>query len=122
MCGIFGIHDHVEAANIAYLGLHALQHRGQESAGIVSNEEGTLHGVRAMGRVVDVFNEAALDQLPGRIAIPASRHIGRPSWIVGPAPGGGRTRARRGWRGWLWRRPSLRGCSTHGSPSGPGVC
>jgi amidophosphoribosyltransferase len=69
MCGIFGIHDHVEAANIAYLGLHALQHRGQESAGIVANHEGTLHGVRAMGRVVDVFNESALDQLPGRIAI-----------------------------------------------------
>lgn len=69
MCGVFGIYDHPEAANLAYLGLHALQHRGQESAGIVSNDGGTLHGVRAMGQVRDIFNREMFAQLPGRIAI-----------------------------------------------------
>jgi len=69
MCGVFGIHNHPEAANLTYLGLHALQHRGQESAGVVSNDGGTLHGVRAMGHVRKIFTRERLDQLPGRIAI-----------------------------------------------------
>ncbi len=69
MCGVFGIHDHPEAANLTYLGLHALQHRGQESAGVVSNEGGMLHAVRAMGHVRKIFTREKLDQLPGRIAI-----------------------------------------------------
>lgn len=69
MCGVFGIFDHSEAANLTYLGLHALQHRGQESAGVVSNDRGTLHGVRAMGQVRDTFNRDMLNQLPGRSAI-----------------------------------------------------
>jgi amidophosphoribosyltransferase len=69
MCGVFGIHDHPEAANLTYLGLHALQHRGQESAGVVSNEDGTLHGVRAMGHVRHIFTREMLAQLPGRHAI-----------------------------------------------------
>ncbi len=69
MCGVFGIFDHPEAANLTYLGLHALQHRGQESAGLVSNDEGMLHGVRAMGHVRKIFSRELLDQLPGRIAV-----------------------------------------------------
>ncbi|MCY0990173.1 amidophosphoribosyltransferase [Nannocystis sp. ILAH1] len=68
MCGVFGIFNHPEAANLTYLGLHALQHRGQESAGIVTSQEGTLHAVRKMGYVADVF-DGAFGQLPGRIAI-----------------------------------------------------
>ncbi len=69
MCGVFGIYDHPDAANLTYLGLHALQHRGQESAGVVSNDHGTLHGVRAMGHVRKIFTRELLDQLPGRAAI-----------------------------------------------------
>ena len=69
MCGVFGIYDHPEAANLTYLGLHALQHRGQESAGVVSNDSGTLHGVRSMGHVRHIFTRDVLAQLPGRLAI-----------------------------------------------------
>ncbi len=69
MCGVFGIHNHPEAANLAYLGLHAQQHRGQESAGVVSSDGGTLHAVRKMGYVADVFDERRLARLVGRTAI-----------------------------------------------------
>ena len=69
MCGVFGIYDHPEAANLAYLGLHALQHRGQESAGVVSNDDGTLHGVRQMGQVRKIFTRDVLARLTGTIAI-----------------------------------------------------
>jgi amidophosphoribosyltransferase len=69
MCGIFGIFGHPEAANISYLGLHALQHRGQESAGIVSTDGRQLYAHRAMGHVADVFSEADLVRLPGHAAI-----------------------------------------------------
>lgn len=69
MCGVFGIHNHPEAANLAYLGLHALQHRGQESAGVVSSDGGMMHAVRKMGYVADVFNKTRLARLPGRIAV-----------------------------------------------------
>jgi len=51
MCGVIGIYGHPEAANLAYLGLHALQHRGQESAGIVSSDGERLRWVREMGHV-----------------------------------------------------------------------
>src|SRR5690242_8070080 len=68
MCGIFGIVGHPEAANLTYLGLHALQHRGQESAGIVSSD-GQLHAERAMGLVADAFNASKIEGLPGRSAI-----------------------------------------------------
>jgi amidophosphoribosyltransferase len=68
-CGVFGVHGHGEAANITYLGLYALQHRGQESAGIVSStgKEQFVH--RSMGLVADAFNEATLSRLPGRHAV-----------------------------------------------------
>ncbi len=68
-CGVFGIHGHSEAANITYLGLYALQHRGQESAGIVSSTAHEQHVHRGMGLVADVFDEEILKRLPGRNAI-----------------------------------------------------
>ena len=68
-CGVFGVHGHAEAAHITYLGLYALQHRGQESAGIVSVSAHEQHVHRGMGLVADVFNEEILKRLPGRHAI-----------------------------------------------------
>ena len=68
-CGVFGVHGHPEAANISYLGLYALQHRGQESAGIVSTDGRSHFAHRGMGLVADVFNERTLHRLPGRHAI-----------------------------------------------------
>ena len=69
MCGIFGIYDHPEAANLTYLGLYALQHRGQESAGIVSSDGHELHDYRQMGLVSEVFTRDLLKKLSGRNAI-----------------------------------------------------
>src|SRR5215471_1693084 len=69
MCGVFGIHGHDEAANIAYLGMHALQHRGQESAGLVAVEDGRLRRQAAMGLVSESFDREALARLPGDAAI-----------------------------------------------------
>jgi amidophosphoribosyltransferase len=68
-CGVFGIYGHTEAANLTYLGLHALQHRGQESAGIVTTDGDHLYAHRAMGLVQDSFDEASLSKLPGHMAI-----------------------------------------------------
>ncbi|MBI5117342.1 amidophosphoribosyltransferase [Candidatus Poribacteria bacterium] len=68
-CGVFGVFGHPEAAKITYLGLYALQHRGQESAGIISCHEGRLHGHREMGLVYDVFKKDVLDNLAGDMAI-----------------------------------------------------
>ena len=56
MCGVFGIFGHGEASNLAYLGLHALQHRGQESAGMVASDGVQLHAFRAMGHVAEAFS------------------------------------------------------------------
>ena len=64
-CGVFGVFGHEEAAKLAYLGLYALQHRGQESAGIVSSDGGDLHLHRAMGEVEEIFQPAVLNTLPG---------------------------------------------------------
>ncbi|GAC1403344.1 MAG: amidophosphoribosyltransferase [Pyrinomonadaceae bacterium] len=68
-CGVFGIFGHAEAARLAYLGLYALQHRGQESCGIVSSDGAELHSHRAMGLVSDVFDENLLNSLKGQSAI-----------------------------------------------------
>ncbi len=68
-CGIFGIFGHPEAANLAYLGLYALQHRGQESAGIAASDGQTIRLSKVMGQVADAFNEASLAALPGTHAI-----------------------------------------------------
>ncbi len=69
MCGVFGIWGHPEAARLSYLGLHALQHRGQESAGIVSTDGRQLFIHKDMGLVPDVFPQRALESLPGHGAI-----------------------------------------------------
>jgi amidophosphoribosyltransferase len=69
MCGVFGIYGHPEAANLTYLGLHALQHRGQESAGIVTSDGEQLSLHRGMGHVIDVFPPEQLARLAGTSAI-----------------------------------------------------
>jgi len=68
-CGVFGILGSDEAPNLTYLGLYALQHRGQESAGIVASDGQTLHLEKAMGIVADVFTETRLKRLKGSQAI-----------------------------------------------------
>jgi amidophosphoribosyltransferase len=68
-CGVFGLYNHPEASNITYLGLYGLQHRGQESAGIVSSDSTKLHSYKGMGLVADVFSEEHLKTLPGWSAI-----------------------------------------------------
>ncbi len=68
-CGVFGIYDHDEAARLAYFGLYAQQHRGQESAGIVTFGTDGVHEHKGMGLVPDVFTEASLQKLTGRNAI-----------------------------------------------------
>ncbi len=68
-CGIFGIYGHAESAKMAYLGLYALQHRGQESGGIVASDGQHLRLSRGMGYVADIFNERALADLQGSAAI-----------------------------------------------------
>ena len=68
-CGIFGVYGHPEAAPLTYLGLYALQHRGQESAGIVSSDGNSLYAFRRMGLVADVFSEDAINKLKGQSAI-----------------------------------------------------
>lgn len=73
-CGVFAIFGHPEAANLAYLGLHALQHRGQESAGIASSDGRKIHHVRRMGHVADIFTPAVLNELPGDLAIGHTRY------------------------------------------------
>jgi amidophosphoribosyltransferase len=68
-CGVFGIFGHPEAANMTYLGLYALQHRGQESAGIAASDGGEVRISRAMGYVADTFDSETLGQLPGAASI-----------------------------------------------------
>src|SRR4029079_7686556 len=68
-CGVFGIFGNPEAANLTYLGLYALQHRGQESAGIVTADGEHMRASRAMGHVAEAFDEASLEALPGHLAI-----------------------------------------------------
>ena len=68
-CGVFGISPAAEASRQTYLGLYALQHRGQEAAGICSRHEGKLFLHKDQGYVADIFDEATLDSLPGDAAI-----------------------------------------------------
>ncbi|MEJ7711854.1 MAG: hypothetical protein WKF84_18785 [Pyrinomonadaceae bacterium] len=68
-CGVFGISGHPEAARLTYLGLYALQHRGQESCGIVASDGRELQSERAMGLVSDSSDEETLNALPGASAI-----------------------------------------------------
>ena len=73
-CGVVAIHSHPEAEKLAYLGLHALQHRGQESAGIVTSDGESLHAHKAMGTVADIFTEEVLASLRGTLAIGHTRY------------------------------------------------
>jgi len=73
-CGVFGIFNHPDAANLTYLGLYALQHRGQESAGIVSSDGKRLFGEKSMGLVADIFTEDRIKKLPGSMAIGHNRY------------------------------------------------
>ncbi len=68
-CGVFGIYDHPAASNFTYLGLYSLQHRGQESAGIVSTDGEKLYSHREMGLVTEVFDEESISKLQGTTAI-----------------------------------------------------
>src|SRR4030095_1173570 len=68
-CGVFGIFGHPEAAHLTYLGLYALQHRGQESAGIAASDGLEIRLSKSMGYVADAFSEKTLEKLPGRAAI-----------------------------------------------------
>ncbi|MDD4701162.1 MAG: amidophosphoribosyltransferase [Desulfovibrio sp.] len=68
-CGVFGIYDHDEAARLAYFGLYAQQHRGQESAGIVTFDSDGVYEHKGMGLVPDVFTEDSLQSLKGRNAV-----------------------------------------------------
>ncbi len=69
-CGVFGIYGVEDAAGLAYYGLHALQHRGQQSCGIVTvDTEGLFHRVKGEGLVNEVFSEHSMNRLPGRMAI-----------------------------------------------------
>ncbi len=73
-CGVVAIYANPEAAKLAYLGLHALQHRGQESAGIASSNGVTMHAHKSMGLVVDIFTEDVLAKLKGSLAIGHTRY------------------------------------------------
>jgi amidophosphoribosyltransferase len=73
-CGVVAIYGHPEAAKLAYLGLYALQHRGQESAGIATSDGSEIHLHKAMGHVADIFTQRVLATLPGEMAIGHTRY------------------------------------------------
>ena len=73
-CGVVALHAHPEAEKLAYLGLHALQHRGQESAGIVTSDGEHLRQHKSMGLVADIFSEEVLASLRGILAIGHTRY------------------------------------------------
>ncbi len=68
-CGVFGIYGHSEAANLTYLGLYALQHRGQEAVGIATSDGGRIQLHKALGYVADNFDEATINRLAGMSAV-----------------------------------------------------
>jgi amidophosphoribosyltransferase len=72
-CGVCGVFGHPEASNLVYLGLYSLQHRGQESAGIISSD-GALHLHKSMGLVQDIFQPSVLARLPGTAAMGHTRY------------------------------------------------
>ncbi len=84
-CGIFGIHNHQESEKLTYFGLYALQHRGQESAGIAVVQDGKILSHKGMGLVSDVFVEDHLDQLQGTSAIGHVRYSTTGSSILNNA-------------------------------------
>jgi amidophosphoribosyltransferase len=73
-CGVFAIYGHPEAAKLTYLGLYALQHRGQESAGICTSDGNDVHCVKSMGHVAEIFTPQVIETLPGELAIGHTRY------------------------------------------------
>src|ERR1700686_5779913 len=73
-CGVCGVFGHPEAAKMAYLGLYALQHRGQESAGICTSDGDQIYSQKSMGHVADIFTSDVIDKLPGSLAIGHTRY------------------------------------------------
>lgn len=73
-CAVFGIYGHKEAANLAYLGLYALQHRGQEGSGIASSDGEHFYAEKGMGLVADIYTKQVLRNLPGHMAIGHNRY------------------------------------------------
>src|SRR5271154_7462375 len=73
-CGVFAIYGHPEAANLTYLGLYALQHRGQESAGIATSDRREIRCYKSMGHVADIFTPEQIACLPGDLAIGHTRY------------------------------------------------
>src|ERR1700736_716241 len=73
-CGVFAIFGHPEAAKMTYLGLYALQHRGQESAGICASDGTDIRCEKSMGHVADIFTPPVLETLPGELAIGHTRY------------------------------------------------
>src|SRR5438067_11159442 len=96
MCGVFGIHAaDRDVARLTYFGLHALQHRGQESAGIAVSENGRLTALRDLGLVTQVFDERSLSALAGDVGIGHTRYstTGANAWAnAQPILHHGRTR------------------------------
>jgi amidophosphoribosyltransferase len=84
-CGLFGIHGHHDASKLAYFGLYALQHRGQESAGIAVCQDKTIVGHKGMGLVSDVFDMTHLEELGGTSAVGHVRYSTTGSSILGNA-------------------------------------
>ncbi len=73
-CGVVAVYGHAESAKLCYLGLHSLQHRGQESAGVAASNGHRMTVYKSMGLVADIFSEAVLQKLPGRHAIGHTRY------------------------------------------------
>lgn len=73
-CGLFGVESSPDASRLAYAGLYALQHRGQESAGIVASDGSVFHGYKSLGLVVDCFDEGVLSGIRGNLAIGHNRY------------------------------------------------
>ncbi len=84
-CGIFGVHGHPEAAKLCYFGLYALQHRGQESAGIAVAKDDMVNNYKAMGLVSDVFDMTRLEELKGTSGIGHVRYSTTGSSILSNA-------------------------------------
>src|SRR6201998_60913 len=73
-CGVVAVHAHPDAARQVYLGLYALQHRGQESAGVAVADGKTLSNIKGMGLVAEIFSDDVLDKLKGDMAIGHTRY------------------------------------------------
>src|SRR5260370_11536902 len=87
MCGIIGVTGIPDAARVAYLGLYSLQHRGQESAGMVAVDgAGVARSHRGMGLVSHVFSEKVLAELPGDVAIGHTRYSTTRTSVLANAP------------------------------------